>query len=99
MREASGHACTVRALESTAGPSNRTASVSSPPVPGFYEVVGRRRDVRAEFSGEPVEGDVLARILGAAHSAPSVGLSQPWDFVLVTDDGIRQAFWRHVHNG
>jgi 5,6-dimethylbenzimidazole synthase len=64
--------------------------------PGFYDVVHRRRDVRAEFSGGPVDGVVLGRVLAAAHSAPSVGLSQPWDFVLVTDDGIRRAFWEHV---
>jgi 5,6-dimethylbenzimidazole synthase len=65
-------------------------------VPGFYDVVHRRRDVRAEFSGGPVDETVLARVLGAAHSAPSVGLSQPWDFVLVSDDAVRRAFWEHV---
>jgi 5,6-dimethylbenzimidazole synthase len=64
--------------------------------PGFYDVVHRRRDVRAEFTGGPIDEAVLARVLGAAHSAPSVGLSQPWDFVLVTDDQIRRAFWEHV---
>ena len=52
-------------------------------LPGFYDVIHSRRDVRAEFSGEPVDEEVLARVLGAAHSAPSVGLSQPWDFILV----------------
>ena len=64
--------------------------------PQFYDVIQRRRDVRAEFTGEPVDEDVLARVLGAAHAAPSVGLSQPWDFVLVRDDGLRRAFWAHV---
>ncbi|HUY63355.1 MAG TPA: 5,6-dimethylbenzimidazole synthase [Acidimicrobiales bacterium] len=63
---------------------------------GLYEVIHRRRDVRAEFTGEPVPGRVLERVLGAAHSAPSVGLSQPWDFVLVTEDEARLAFWEHV---
>lgn len=63
---------------------------------GLYEVIHRRRDVRAEFTGEPVPGPVLARVLDAAHSAPSVGLSQPWDFVLVTDPCTRRAFWDHV---
>ena len=65
-------------------------------LPGFYDVIHSRRDVRAEFSGEPVDEEVLARVLGAAHSAPSVGLSQPWDFVLVSDTAIRRAFWTHV---
>ena len=64
--------------------------------PGFYDVIFRRRDVRAEFTGAPVDPEVLGRVLEAAHSAPSVGLSQPWDFVLVTDDATRRRFWEHV---
>ena len=62
----------------------------------FYDVVHRRRDVRGEFTGGAVPPDVLRRILGAAHSAPSVGLSQPWDFVLVRDVDTRTAFFDHV---
>jgi 5,6-dimethylbenzimidazole synthase len=65
-------------------------------VPGFYDVIHRRRDVRAEFSGAPVDPTVLTRILEAAHSAPSVGLTQPWDFVLVTDESVRREFFEHV---
>jgi 5,6-dimethylbenzimidazole synthase len=65
-------------------------------LPGFYDVIHRRRDVRAEFNGEPVDEEVLVRVLDAAHSAPSVGLSQPWDFILVSDDAVRRAFWAHV---
>ena len=56
----------------------------------------RRRDTRGEFSGEPVPDDVLERVLGAAHAAPSVGMSQPWDFVLVRDEATRAAFRDHV---
>jgi 5,6-dimethylbenzimidazole synthase len=62
----------------------------------FYRVLQRRRDVRAEFSGEPIPDDVLERVLDAAHSAPSVGLTQPWDFVLVTDRETRASFRDHV---
>ena len=62
----------------------------------FYEVIERRRDVRAEFTGESLEDDVLTRILGAAHRAPSVGMSQPWDFVVVESLDTRQAFRDHV---
>lgn len=39
---------------------------------------------------------MIERLLEAAHAAPSVGLSQPWDFVLIADGGIRQAFYDHV---
>ncbi len=63
---------------------------------GLYDVIRRRRDTRAEFTGEPVADDVLNRVLTAAHSAPSVGLSQPWDFVLVRDESTRRAFRDHV---
>ncbi|HXQ90149.1 MAG TPA: 5,6-dimethylbenzimidazole synthase [Acidimicrobiales bacterium] len=67
-------------------------------LPGFYDVIHSRRDVRAEFNGEPADEEVLARVLGAAHSAPSVGLSQPWDFILVSDAEVRRAFWTHVQD-
>ena len=62
----------------------------------LYDVIERRRDVRAEFTGRPVPPDVLERVLGAAHRAPSVGMSQPWDFVLVRDPALRERFREHV---
>jgi len=62
----------------------------------FYEVIERRRDVRAEFTGERLDDELLTRILGAAHRAPSVGMSQPWDFVVVEGLATRQAFRDHV---
>ncbi len=65
-------------------------------VSSVYDVIERRRDVRGQFTGADVSNDVLHRILAAAHSAPSVGLSQPWDFVVIRDPGIRSAFRRHV---
>jgi 5,6-dimethylbenzimidazole synthase len=62
----------------------------------LYDVIHRRRDVRAEFTGQPIPEEVLGRILTAAHAAPSVGLSQPWDFILVRDPAVRRAFHDHV---
>jgi 5,6-dimethylbenzimidazole synthase len=62
----------------------------------LYEVIHRRRDVRGQFTGGPVPVGVLDRILAAAHAAPSVGLSQPWDFILVRDRAVREAFHKHV---
>ncbi|HEY2745687.1 MAG TPA: 5,6-dimethylbenzimidazole synthase, partial [Polyangia bacterium] len=63
-----------------------------------YEVIGKRRDIRHFRAGAPLPDDVLARILGAAHQAPSVGYSQPWDFVVVRDRArrgrIRDSFLR-----
>lgn len=63
----------------------------------LYETMFRRRDTRAEFTGAPIEPDVLRRVLSAAHAAPSVGLSQPWDFVIVSDVDTRKRFREHVH--
>jgi 5,6-dimethylbenzimidazole synthase len=52
--------------------------------------------VRGEFTGAIVDEDALRRVLEAAHAAPSVGLTQPWDFIRIESRGIRDAFWRHV---
>lgn len=62
----------------------------------LYDAINARRDTRAEFTGEPVPEDVLTRVLSAAHAAPSVGLSQPWDFVLVRSPETRRTFREHV---
>ncbi|WP_410051051.1 5,6-dimethylbenzimidazole synthase [Acidiferrimicrobium sp. IK] len=62
----------------------------------LYSVIGRRRDVRCEFTGGPADPSVLQRILEAAHAAPSVGLTQPWDFVLIDDPGLKERFAEHV---
>lgn len=57
---------------------------------GFYKAVYSRRDVRARFVPREVEDEKLSRILRAAHHAPSVGFSQPWNFVLVRDRATRE---------
>ena len=53
-----------------------------------YHTLFRRRDVRREFAGEVVDRERLMRVLAAAHAAPSVGLSQPWDFNPIQSEGI-----------
>jgi 5,6-dimethylbenzimidazole synthase len=58
-----------------------------------HRVLAERRDVRRGFLNLPIADDVLTRVLESAHRAPSVGLSQPWDFVLVRDIATR----RKVH--
>jgi 5,6-dimethylbenzimidazole synthase len=49
-----------------------------------------RRDVR-RFREEPVAPETLERLLAVADRAPSVGLSQPWRFVLVDAPAARAA--------
>ncbi|MHB8458235.1 MAG: hypothetical protein ACYDBS_11200 [Acidimicrobiales bacterium] len=39
----------------------------------------RRRDVRGQFNGEPIEPDVLRWVLEAAHAAPSLGVVVTYD--------------------
>ena len=68
------------------------------PSVALYDVIMRRRDVRGEFTGEPVDPVTLRRVLEAAHAAPSVGLTQPWDFVVVTDPDLRRSFHKHVES-
>jgi len=50
----------------------------------LYRVIESRRDVRA-FRTDSIGTETLARILGAAHHAPSVGLMQPWNFIVIRD--------------
>jgi len=64
----------------------------------LYDVIDRRRDVRSEFVDAPLDPAVLTRILTAAHAAPSVGLTQPWDFVVVRDLELRRRFRAHVES-
>jgi len=52
---------------------------------GFYKAVFSRRDVRSHFTPKPIDDKTLSRILNAAHHAPSVGFSQPWNFILIKD--------------
>src|ERR1700758_203194 len=55
----------------------------------IHRLILARRDIR-QFRSEPVSEDALFRILGAAHAAPSVGLSQPWNFIVIDSLDIRQ---------
>jgi 5,6-dimethylbenzimidazole synthase len=63
---------------------------------GLYETIHQRRDVRSQFTGDPIPQSVLERVLEAAHAAPSVGLTQPWDFIVVEAVETRKAFYEHV---
>jgi 5,6-dimethylbenzimidazole synthase len=48
-----------------------------------------RRDVR-RFRPDPLPADTLERLIDIACLAPSVGLSQPWRFIVVDDPGRRE---------
>lgn len=63
---------------------------SPPEIEAVYRVIAERRDMR-HFQPGPVDDAVLARLLEAAHHAPSVGLMQPWRFLRITDSDLRQS--------
>ncbi|ABY97180.1 TPA: 5,6-dimethylbenzimidazole synthase [Pseudomonas putida] len=54
----------------------------------IYRAIGERRDMR-HFAGGQVAPELLARLLAAAHQAPSVGLMQPWRFIRITQRDLR----------
>ncbi|MFV8572097.1 5,6-dimethylbenzimidazole synthase [Marinobacter sp. SBS5] len=57
---------------------------------GLYRAIFERRDVRSQFLPDRIPDDVLARILKAAHHAPSVGFMQPWDFIVIDSMSVRE---------
>ncbi|MFD7788006.1 nicotinate-nucleotide--dimethylbenzimidazole phosphoribosyltransferase [Streptomyces nojiriensis] len=54
-------------------------------------VMRERRDIRNGFRTDAIPHEVLLRVLEAAHHAPSVGHSQPWDFVVIRSAETRRA--------
>ncbi|MZG05200.1 nicotinate-nucleotide--dimethylbenzimidazole phosphoribosyltransferase, partial [Streptomyces sp. SID5614] len=72
---------------------------TTPPAPGYDDaereavlrVMRERRDIRNGFRSDPIPHEVLLRVLEAAHTAPSVGHSQPWDFVVIRSAETRRS--------
>jgi 5,6-dimethylbenzimidazole synthase len=58
-------------------------------IAAIYRVIAERRDMR-HFKPDAVDPIILAKLLAAAHHAPSVGLMQPWRFIRITDAAVRQ---------
>jgi nicotinate-nucleotide--dimethylbenzimidazole phosphoribosyltransferase len=59
-----------------------------------YRAIFERRDVR-NYRPDAISDATLARILDAAHHAPSVGFMQPWNFVLLRDQALRRRIYQH----
>ncbi|MFJ9666167.1 nicotinate-nucleotide--dimethylbenzimidazole phosphoribosyltransferase [Streptomyces sp. NPDC101219] len=72
---------------------------AGPAAPGYddaereavLKVMRERRDIRNGFRSDPIPHEVLLRVLEAAHTAPSVGHSQPWDFVVIRSADTRRS--------
>ncbi|MEV0117962.1 nicotinate-nucleotide--dimethylbenzimidazole phosphoribosyltransferase [Streptomyces sp. NPDC050844] len=79
-------------------PAQPTHPAESAAAPGYDDaereavlrVMRERRDIRNGFRGDPIPHEVLLRVLEAAHTAPSVGHSQPWDFVVIRSAETRR---------
>ena len=56
-----------------------------------YRAIFTRRDVRSQFLPTPITDDEIARLLLAAHHAPSVGFMQPWSFVVIRDQEVKES--------
>ncbi|MFN4128345.1 MAG: 5,6-dimethylbenzimidazole synthase [Paracoccaceae bacterium] len=54
-----------------------------------YRAIATRRDVRSQFTDRPVDDATLMRLLEAAHHAPSVGLMQPWNFIVIRSAQVK----------
>ncbi|MBB1242849.1 nicotinate-nucleotide--dimethylbenzimidazole phosphoribosyltransferase, partial [Streptomyces durbertensis] len=84
--------------DAAAQPVAEEQAPQGPPAPGYSdadrEAVHRamrdRRDIRNGFRPDPIPHEVLLRVLEAAHTAPSVGHSQPWDFVIIRSEETRR---------
>jgi 5,6-dimethylbenzimidazole synthase len=61
---------------------------------GFNRVLYNRRDIRSHFLPDLVDETVLLDILTAAHHAPSVGFSQPWNFIVIKDRAVKQQVYQ-----
>ncbi|MEU9202750.1 nicotinate-nucleotide--dimethylbenzimidazole phosphoribosyltransferase [Streptomyces sp. NPDC048332] len=80
-------------------PEAEEAPPVAPPAPGYDDaereavlrVMRERRDIRNGFRSDPIPHEVLLRVLEAAHTAPSVGHSQPWDFVVIRSAETRRS--------
>jgi len=61
----------------------------------LLSIMKGRRSIRS-FTSDPIPQEHVDRILEAGRWAPSSANSQPWDFILVTDDVIRQGIYDNV---
>ena len=58
----------------------------------LQDIMRHRRDVRGNrFLDTPLEDELVQQILQVSEISPSVGFSQPWEFVVIRDQSTKQA--------
>ena len=70
--------------------TNTNKGISKEERDGFYKILFSRRDVRSHFIKKDIPLSTILRIINAAHHAPSVGYSQPWNFIMIKDEDTRK---------
>ncbi|MFE6592846.1 nicotinate-nucleotide--dimethylbenzimidazole phosphoribosyltransferase [Streptomyces sp. NPDC057781] len=83
------HPAAVAEVRQSAGPA--APAYDDVEREAVLKVMRERRDIRNGFRSDPIPHEVLLRVLEAAHTAPSVGHSQPWDFVVIRSADTRRA--------
>lgn len=56
---------------------------------GLYKSIYTRRDVRT-FLSDPIPEETIMKLLNAAHHGPSVGFMQPWNFIIISTDKLKE---------
>lgn len=64
-------------------------------ISGVYRAIAERRDMR-HFVDKPIQPAILDKLLQAGHQAGSVGLMQPWRFIRITDQTLRDTIQQQV---
>ncbi len=64
----------------------------------FFELVQNRQSVR-RFTEATVEREKLIQCVKAAHLAPSAENSQPWRYIIVDDNELKQTLARKAFSG
>uniref|UniRef100_UPI0006E1B13A nicotinate-nucleotide--dimethylbenzimidazole phosphoribosyltransferase n=1 Tax=Streptomyces atriruber TaxID=545121 RepID=UPI0006E1B13A len=78
-------------VEPVASPGTAAPGYGDAEREAVLRVMRERRDIRNGFRSDAIPHEVLLRVLEAAHTAPSVGHSQPWDFVVIKSADTRRA--------
>lgn len=64
----------------------------------FDKLLKTRRSVR-KYSPQPVEREKIMLCLEASRLAPSACNAQPWHFIIIDDEAVKEKFAREAFNG
>ncbi|WP_200413969.1 5,6-dimethylbenzimidazole synthase [Arcobacter sp. FWKO B] len=59
------------------------------------QIISARRDIRGHhFNKKEISKEILDELLTSANNAPSVGFSQPWEFVIIKDEDKKEQIYK-----